>query len=152
MENSIDTKDREIQMSRTLNAPVALVWEMWTTPEHIVNWWGPNGFTNTISQMDVKPGGEWHLMMHGPDGTDYQNKSKFEEVILHKKLVFSHMGFPWATTTVEFEEQGEKTHINWRMVFQSVEVFQKVVKEHKAIEGMKQNVEKLERYLEGRAD
>jgi uncharacterized protein YndB with AHSA1/START domain len=67
MENKkSNTRDREITISRKLNAPVELVWERWTNPAHIVNWWGPNGFTNTITIMDVTPGGEWRLVMHGP--------------------------------------------------------------------------------------
>jgi uncharacterized protein YndB with AHSA1/START domain len=87
MENiTNETKDREIFLSRTLNAPVALVWEVWTQAEHIANWWGPAGFTNTISAMDMHVGGEWNLIMHGPDGKHYINKSIFKEVILHKKI------------------------------------------------------------------
>ncbi|MGN6569752.1 MAG: SRPBCC domain-containing protein, partial [Flavipsychrobacter sp.] len=82
MENQkSSTVNREIRLTRTLNAPVDLVWEAWTNPEHVANWWGPNGFTNTISKMDMQAGGEWNLVMHGPDGTDYDNKSIFREVI-----------------------------------------------------------------------
>ena len=49
------------EITRLLNAPRELVWEVWTNPEHIKNWWGPNGFTSTIFQMDVKPGGTWDI-------------------------------------------------------------------------------------------
>jgi len=142
-----DTKDREILLSRTINAPVDLVWEMWTDPEHVANWWGPDGFTNTISVMDLRPGGQWNLVMHGPDGRDYDNKSIFKEIVRHKKLVFDHVSEPRSRTTVEFEAKGEQTLITWQMVFESAEVFLKVVKEHGAIEGLKENVGKLERYL-----
>src|SRR5882757_7467348 len=122
-----DTKDREIRLSRTLNAPVELVWEMWTDPEHIVNWWGPDGFTNTIGIMDIRPGGQWNLVMHGPDGRDYDNKSIFTEVVKYKKLVFDHVSEPRLRTTVEFEAKGEQTLLTWLMVFESAEVFLKVV-------------------------
>src|SRR5882757_8916496 len=97
-----NTADRELMLSRKLNAPIELVWEVWTKPEHIVNWWGPDGFTNTIHTMDVSPGGEWNLVMHGPDGTDYKNKSIFKEVIKYKKLVYEHFA-PNFIATVEFE-------------------------------------------------
>jgi uncharacterized protein YndB with AHSA1/START domain len=147
MESNSSTKDREIKMSRTLNAPVELVWEVWTNPEHIANWWGPNGFTNTISKMDVQNGGDWALVMHGPDGTDYINKSVFEEVILHKKIVYRHISWPDFTSTVEFEARGEQTHISWHMLFESAEQFIEVVKKHGAVEGLKQNIAKLEAYL-----
>jgi uncharacterized protein YndB with AHSA1/START domain len=89
MESNSSTKDREITISRTLNAPVELVWEVWTKPEHIANWWGPNGFTNTISKMDVNPGGEWSLTMHGPDGTDYKNESILKKLYSTKRLFIS---------------------------------------------------------------
>ena len=90
MENKNDsTADRELLITRTLNAPIELVWEAWTNPEHLAKWWGPNGFTNSISKMDMKPGGEWNLIMHGPDGTDYKNKSIFKEIIKHKKIVYA---------------------------------------------------------------
>ena len=81
------TADRELLLTRLLNAPIELVWEVWTDPKHLAQWWGPNGFSNTISQMDVQPGGEWNLVMHGPDGKDYKNKSVFKEVVMHRKLV-----------------------------------------------------------------
>ena len=150
MENTkTSTKDREIVISRKLNAPVELVWEAWTKPEHIANWWGPDGFTNTITTMDVIPGGEWNLVMHGPDGTDYKNRSIFKEIVLHKKIVYEHISYPQFVATVDFEEQGEQTVINWRMLFESAEDFIKVVKTFKADEGLKQNINKLNLYLIG---
>jgi uncharacterized protein YndB with AHSA1/START domain len=149
MENtSSNVTDRELSISRTINAPVALVWEAWTQPEHIVNWWGPNGFSNTITKMDVQQGGEWNLVMHGPDGTDYKNKSIFKEVVLHKKLVYEHFA-PNFIATITFEEQGDKTHLTWHMLFESAENFIAVIKAHKADKGLEQNVDKLELYLQG---
>jgi len=141
------TKDRELLLTRLLNAPIELVWEVWTNPEHIAQWWGPNGFTNTITTMDVQPGGEWDLVMHGPDGTDYKNKSVFKEVILHKKIVYEHISGPKFLATIEFDTWGDKTFIQWHMLFESKEQFIQVVKTFKADEGLKQNVEKLDRYL-----
>ena len=149
MENTkSNTADRELLISRIINAPVAMVWQVWTLPEHIAKWWGPNGFTNTITQMDITPGGEWNLIMHSPDGTDFKNKSTFKEVALHKKIVYDHL-FPNFTTTIAFEEMGDKTMLSWRMVFETEKQFIAVVKAHKADEGLKQNVEKLELYLQG---
>jgi uncharacterized protein YndB with AHSA1/START domain len=141
-----NNKDRELLITRTLNAPVDLVWETWTNPEHIAQWWGPNGFTNTITKMDLRPGGEWLLVMHGPDGTDYKNKSIFKEIIPHKKIVFDHVA-PNFTATIEFEAKGETTFLKWHMLFESVELFTQVVKTFKADEGLKQNVEKWQAYL-----
>lgn len=139
MENS--TADREIKISGLLNAPIELVWEVWTNPDHIKNWWGPNGFTNTISVMNVQTNGEWNLTMHGPNGTDYRNESIFKEVVKHKKLVYEHITGPKFTATIEFEEQGDKTMLNWHMLFRNKEEFIQPVKTFKADEGLKQNVE-----------
>lgn len=138
------TAEREIRLSRLLNASIALVWEVWTNPENIKHWWRPNGFTNTITKMDVTGNGEWDLIMHGPDGTDYKNKSIFKEMIKHKKLTYKHVSTPKFLATVEFEEQGEKTLLNWHMLFGSKEQFIQVVKTFKADEGLKQNTDKLE--------
>ena len=150
MENKkSSTADRELRLSRKLNAPIDLVWEVWTQPEHIANWWGPDGFTNTVHTMDVVPGGEWDLVMHGPDGTNYKNKSIFKEIILHKKLVYEHITAPKFVATVEFQEQGDQTSISWHMLFETAEEFVQVVKTFKADEGLKQNVEKLDVYLSG---
>jgi uncharacterized protein YndB with AHSA1/START domain len=141
------TKDRELLLTRMLNAPIELVWEVWTNAEHLAQWWGPDGFTNTITKMEVRPEGEWDLVMHGPDGTDYKNKSVFKEVILHKKIVYEHISGPKFLATIEFEEQDDKTFIKWHMLFESKEQFIQTVKTFKADEGLKQNVEKLDRYL-----
>jgi uncharacterized protein YndB with AHSA1/START domain len=142
-----DTKDRELLISRKLNAPVDLVWEAWIQPEHIANWWGPDGFTTTISKMDMRPGGEWNLVMHGPDGTDYDNKSIFREIVPLKKIVYEHVTYPWILATITFEDQGEQTWINWHMLFESAEVFLQVVKTYKADKGLEQNIAKLDAYL-----
>ena len=74
------TADREVVIESTLNAPRELVWRAWTEADQIAAWWGPNGFTNTVHEMAVQPGGVWRLNMHGPDGTDYPNKIVYREM------------------------------------------------------------------------
>lgn len=142
------TADREISISRLFNAPIELVWEVWTNPEHIKNWWGPDGFTNTVHEMDVKMGGEWNLTMHGPDGTDFKNKSIFKEIVHHKKIMFEHVSAPKFLATVSFESQGNKTFIHWNMLFETKEQLIQVVKTFKADEGLGQNIDKLNHYLQ----
>jgi len=150
MENkNSDIKDRELLISRKLNAPVDLVWEAWSHAEHIANWWGPDGFTTTITKMDMQPGGEWNLVMHGPDGTDYDNKSIFREIVPLKKIVYEHISYPWILATIEFEDMGEQTLLKWHMLFESAEEFIKVVKTYKADKGLEQNIGKLDVYLGG---
>ncbi len=147
MQRENNTADRELRISRVLNAPIELVWEVWTDPEHLKQWWGPDGFTNTITKMEIRKDGEWSLVMHGPDGTDYTNESIFKEIIKHKKIVYDHVSGPRFLATIEFEPQGNKTRIDWHMLFETKEQFIRTVKTFKADEGLKQNVSKMEQYL-----
>jgi uncharacterized protein YndB with AHSA1/START domain len=143
---NIHTADREIRISRLLNAPVELVWEVWTSPEHITQWWGPNEFTTAIHKMDLAENGDWLLTMYGPDGKHYPNKATFREIVPLKKIVYEHFA-PNFIATVEFESQGNKTLLNWQMLFETRELLEAVVKTFNAAEGLKQNVDKLEKYL-----
>ncbi len=146
-QTKVGTSGRELIVTRILDAPVELVWEVWTNPDHIKNWWGPVGFTNTIQEMDVRPGGEWNLIIHGPDGTDYKNKSIYKEIIKHEKIVLEHVTAPKFIATITFTAQGKKTLLKWHMLFESAEQFEQVVKTFKADQGLRQNVDKLEKYL-----
>ena len=148
-----ETANRELSITRLLNAPPELVWEVWTKPEHIANWWGPVGFTTTTHEMNIKPGGVWRFMMHGPDGKDYPNKIVFIEVVKPERLVYNHTGEEETENirfhvTVNFEKQGNKTKLTMRSLFESEEEFIRVMKEYGAEEGMKQTVDRLEEYLE----
>ncbi len=147
------TEGRELVTTRLVNAPRELVWEVWTNPEHVVHWWGPDGFTNTIHEMEVKPGGVWRFMMHGPDGTDYPNKIVFTEVVKPERLVYAHSSDDETPAihfhnTIIFEKQGNKTNIIMTAVFASAEVRDKVVKAANALEGGKQTLRKLEEYIQ----
>jgi uncharacterized protein YndB with AHSA1/START domain len=145
------TADREIIVSRLLDAPRELVFEVWVDPKHVVHWWGPNGFTNTIHEMEVKPGGVWRFMMHGPDGVDYPNRVVFEEVVRPERLVYIHdddgegAQKPFHVTTT-FEDQVGKTLLTMRLVLDSPEERGRLA-EFGAIEGGKQTLGRLAEYL-----
>ncbi len=140
-------KQRQLIITRLLHAPIELVWEVWTKPEHIRQWWGPTGFTNTIHKMEVKPGGEWEFIMHGPDGTDYRNKNVFKEVVPEERLVYDHVTGPIFTATVTMTRQGKNTLVTMSSLFESEEQLRKVIEVFKADEGMKQNMDRLENYV-----
>ncbi|MFZ6009725.1 MAG: SRPBCC family protein [Bacteroidota bacterium] len=148
----VQPADRELLMTRTVNAPRELVFEVWTDPRHVVQWWGPKGFTNTVHTMDVRPGGVWSLTMHGPDGVDYPNKIVYKEVIKPERLAWSHgtgdENDPnQFDVSVNFIARGKKTEIVMRMTFKSKEARDMVVDKYGAIEGNKQSMDKLEAYL-----
>lgn len=106
-------KPNEIQITRIYNAPVKLVWEVWTDLKHVEKWWGPRGFTLTTKSKDFRPGGKWIYTMHGPDGVDYPNITTYHEIEKYKKLVYDHGGNEERqklfTVTVTFQEQKGKT-------------------------------------------
>lgn len=145
-----DTSDREMSITRVVDAPRELVWKIWTEPEHVREWWGPNGFTNTIHKMDVNPGGEWLLTMHGPDGTDYPNHIKFIEIIKPERLIYDH-GQPedggQFRTFVRFDEEGGKTRVSMKGVFKTVEYRRMVIEKYGALEGQQQHIARMEAYL-----
>jgi uncharacterized protein YndB with AHSA1/START domain len=148
----MDSKEnRELRLTRTVKAPIDLVWKVWKDPDHIVHWWGPHGHTNTIQKMDFSEGGEWTLTMQGPDGTKYPNRSVFREIIPFKKIVLEHFN-PHFIATVDFDPKGVETQIEWSLLFDTEADFELIVKTFKADEGQKQNVEKLEKYLSGLQD
>lgn len=149
--NKSSNKDREILMERTFNAPRQLVWKAWSDPEHMKHWWGPDGFTNTIEEMDFRPGGICRFIMHGPDGTDYQNLIRYREVLPPEKLVYDHSdpgGEIQFEVYVHFEEVEEGTKLTMRSVFKSKEAMDFVIEKHGALEGAKQHLGRLAAYLE----
>ncbi len=109
--------------------------------------WGPNGFTNTIHEMDVRPGGVWRFVMHGPDGVDYKNKIVFIEIVEPERLVYDHVSGPKFHVTVTFDEQDGKTKLTMRMLFETAEEHDKVVEKFGAIEGANQTLERLKEHL-----
>lgn len=145
---STDT-DKEIIVSRLFDAPRELVWKVWTQPEHVAQWWGPNGFTNTIHEMDVRPGGVWRFIMHGPDGRDYNNIVVFSEVVEPERLAYSHGGDEGVLfhAVVTFVEKDGKTQVTLRSIFVSTELRDRLIREVGALEGASQNLERLGKYL-----
>ena len=140
-----------IVVTRIVDAPRELVWKAWTEPKHIVQWWGPNGFTNTTHAMEVKPGGVWRFIMHGPDGTDWPNKIVYREVIRPERLVYDHSGEGANDphrfqVTVTFADQGGNTVVTMASRFPSVAARDAVLK-FGAVEGGAQTLDRLADYL-----
>jgi uncharacterized protein YndB with AHSA1/START domain len=151
---SEETADREIVITREFSAPRELVWEAMTNPKHVVNWWGPRGFSTTIETMDFRVGGVWKHVMRGPDGVNYPNESIFKEIVAPEKIVFSHggkrengPGVSFVSTWTFDSIETNKTKVTIRMVFPSATERDFVVKEFGAIEGGKQTLERLGEYL-----
>ena len=105
-----------VEIVRTFDAPRALVWQAWTDPKMMAQWFGPRGFTSTVPKLDARVGGALRIVMHGQDGNDYPMKGVFLEVVAPERLVFTNIALDHdgnhlleGETTVTFTEQGGKT-------------------------------------------
>ena len=146
----VDSSERELVATRLLDAPRETVWKLWTEPAHVAEWWGPSGFTTTIHEMDVRPGGRWRHTMHGPDGTDHTNSVVFVEVREPERIAYLH-GTPGEAdhffTTVLFADEGGKTGVTIRALFPSAADRDRAIREYGAEEGLEQNMDKLVDYV-----
>lgn len=118
-------KPNELYITRVYDAPVKMVWDAWTDPKQVAKWWGPRGFTITTHHKDVRPGGTWSYIMHGPDGVDYPNKTLFHEVEKYSRLVYDHGASdntpPMFRVTVNFSENAGRTTMDMTMTLPTAE-------------------------------
>jgi uncharacterized protein YndB with AHSA1/START domain len=84
-----DYKGREFVIKREYDAPRELVFKAWTDPKHLVEWWGPKGFTNPVVQWDAKPGKRIYVVMRAPNGAEFPMGGEFREVASPERLVFT---------------------------------------------------------------
>lgn len=109
---------RELTLTRVFAAPRALVFQAWTDPRHLAQWWGPKGFTNPVCEVDARVGGSLRIVMRAPDGAEYPMIGVFREVVAPERLVFTNIpvdaeGKPLmdGLTTVTFAEHGQGTKL-----------------------------------------
>jgi uncharacterized protein YndB with AHSA1/START domain len=122
-------KNREILSSRIINSPVETVYQAFENPNHLKNWWGPEGFTNTIHEFDLRVGGNWILTMHGPEKGNYENSSVFKTVLPNKLISWERKSQPLFDMEIAFEKLEEKkTQISFKMIFASAEECEKMRK------------------------
>jgi uncharacterized protein YndB with AHSA1/START domain len=115
---SESSADRECVHSRLIDAPRERVFRALAEPEHLARWWGPDGFTSTFQAFELRPGGHWRFVLHGPDGTDYPNENIFREVVVPERVLIEHVSHDHHFyLTITFAEQGERTLVGWRQVF-----------------------------------
>lgn len=143
---------RSIVTTRVFDAPRDLVWLAWSDPKHLAQWWGPNGFTTTTSKFEMRPGGIWRFVMHGPDGRDYLNLITYDEIKKPERLVYRHGGSEEVEpvqfhVVVTFDDLGDKTRVTMRGVFPSVAERERVAKEYGAVEGAQQTFARLAGYV-----
>ncbi|GLQ57223.1 SRPBCC family protein [Devosia nitrariae] len=145
------TTDREIVISRVINAPRELVFEAFTDVRHLSQWWGPEGFTTTTRAFEFRVGGVWDFVMHGPDGTDYQEWISWTEITPPEQIAMLHgesRGDPNAfESALTFAPEGAATRVEMRTVFPTKELRDAAVEKYHAIEGGQQTLMKLAAYV-----
>jgi uncharacterized protein YndB with AHSA1/START domain len=145
------TADREITISRVIDAPRELVFEAFTQVRHLSRWWGPDGFTTATRSFEFRVGGEWDFMMQGPDGTDYQEWITWREIVPPERIALLHgesRDDPNAFESVlTFEPSGEQTRIVMRTVFPTKELHDDAVEKYHVIEGGEQSLRNLATYV-----
>lgn len=121
--------ERELVVTRLIDAPRRLVFRAWTQPEHVVRWWGPKGFTTIHCEMDIRVGGAYRCGMRSPQGTEHWKVGVYREIVEPERIVFT---FAWEDaygnpghellTTVTFDEHGTKTRLTLRQsMFETTE-------------------------------
>jgi uncharacterized protein YndB with AHSA1/START domain len=131
VKNASSTADRELVISRVFDAPRELVWQAWTDPRHIMQWWGPQGFHNESCSADLRVGGNFRLAMRAPDGNVYPCIGTFREITEPERIVYEGEAAeghpcgagipPRATVTISFAEQNGKTRLTLHTRFASPE-------------------------------
>jgi len=136
--------------TRILDAPRDLVWEVWTDPVHLRAWWGPDGFSLTTKSMNAEPGGVWDFVMHGM-GQDWDNRIEYVEVKKPSLISYKHSGAKNEDynffVSVSFEEAEGRTLLTMKSIFKSEAIIEELNRKVNAIEGGKQTLNRLERYL-----
>jgi uncharacterized protein YndB with AHSA1/START domain len=110
--------EREITITRSFDAPRALVFKAWTDSAMLAQWWGPKGFTNPRCEFDAKAGGAIRIDMRAPDGAVYPMQGEIREIVPPERLVFTNNALDSdgnriieGLTTVIFEEENGKTKL-----------------------------------------
>jgi len=151
-----DSEPPTIELARVFDAPLALVWQVWTDPEHVKHWWGPHGFTTPLYEADLRTGGTMRYHMRAPDGTVFPSEGRFEDVVLHERIVVvgtveiaGSVVFT-ARTEARFSEANGRTTVEIRQTYTNVSpIGQQAIQG--APEGWAQQFERFDSYLHSQA-
>lgn len=114
-----ELEKRTLTIKRTFDAPRKLVWEAWTKPEHIANWWGPRGMKTNIKRHDFRVGGEWEYTMPMPDGNEFVSYGKYARIEIPELIETSANFIPMTegvTLIASFVDAGEQTEFTFKVI------------------------------------
>jgi uncharacterized protein YndB with AHSA1/START domain len=137
------TAKSEIVSSRIFNFSNELLFRAWSEPEHLKNWWGPAGFTNTFHQFDFKVGGKWVFTMHGPEKGNYQNECEFIKIDEPHLIAWQRISQPLFQILATFEEVNpNQTKLVFKMLFETAQECSKL--KPFVVDKNEENFDKLE--------
>ena len=132
------SEDRVLIITRSFDAPRALVWKAFADPYHLAQWWGPKGFTNPVCELDFRVGGHWHDVMRSPEGDEYTVDAEFIEIVPPERIVYRNAppkGDVWGgnpppsfVRTITFDEVDGRTTLTLRAEFDSADDKQAAMK------------------------
>ncbi len=135
--NAATLTDRTFVVERVFNAPRELVFEAFSKPEHLKQWWGPKGWTLPVCELDFRPGGTWLYCMRGPGGEESWGKAVYRDIQPPEKITYTDNfvdsdgnvleGTPQLQITVSFEALEDETKVISRTVFGSAEELKRVL-------------------------
>ncbi len=144
-----DLKNRTLSIEKTFNAPLKLVWEAWTQPEHVIKWWAPNGMGIKVIEHNFNVGGKWKYAMPMPDGNEFISEGVYIEIVAFEKIVTS-ADFKPMTENVElqvlFEANGDKTNFTFKVIHET-EAYCKQQEEMGFYNGWGSAFERLEAFV-----
>jgi len=120
------TENRSDSRHRLLGASPSEVFSAMSDPARVARWWGPAGFTNTIHRFDFKPGGQWLLTMHAPDGKDYPNDSRFTRIVTDRVFEIEHLNGHHFFLAIELLPVQGGTRVAWRQTFDTAEHYEHI--------------------------
>jgi len=144
-----DNEDRRADSrTRLIDAPFETVFAAFSNPGKLARWWGPEGFSNSFEEFDLRVGGYWRFTMHGPNGTDYPNEGRFLQVDRNSRIVIEHLSDHHFVLTINFTPAGQSTLVGWHQVFDTADHYDQVAE---FISGAnEQNLDRLQAVAEGR--
>jgi uncharacterized protein YndB with AHSA1/START domain len=141
--------DREIVISRVFDAPRDLVFEAMTSPEHLPHWYGPRGWSLPLCEIDLRPGGSWHYVMRGPDGSEMGLRGVYREILPPERLVTTESfdDYPGeSVNTLVLSEENGKTTVTATVRYESKEI-RDAVRESGMEGGAAETYDRLGEYL-----
>jgi len=153
MSSTEEATNRTLTLERTFDAPIELVWQAWSQPEHIANWWGPKGMETKVVLHDFKVGGAWKYVMEMPNGSEFIGEGVYSEIVELEKII-SSADFKPMTEGVEIRALFESAEGQTKFTFKVVHATEEYCKQQEQMgfyNGWSSTFDRLHEYLQQKA-